>query len=213
MRSIILVDKTMRHMSVGLALGLGSCVNLAAAPAKVQASSDTVRLVEYFLKTETVDLVPGAVPKFMEVDPESLPSKLRKPYLVKKEELLALKKIADGRKKPPLRLLTESPMDSCEPEKGTEQTVGIYRLAGYANISEDEEVHLMRQTSCTECELMSEFSLKILLLPPKKKEGKPQRVLMLHDKDPLWTLVGAYRQGRENPFGTNFFGLGHPKCR
>ena len=74
-----------------------------AAPAK--AGKDTIRLVEYFLSVDTTDLPPEAIPQFMAVDTNTLPARLRDPYRAKRAELSSLRKITQGKTKPPLRRL------------------------------------------------------------------------------------------------------------
>lgn len=188
-------------------------VLLLALPASAADNGrDVVKLVEYFLKTPTGELKPELVPHFMEVDPKTLPAKLQEPYQVKKEELNALRKAS--KKSALLRRIGQEEIKDCEIERTDDKGLGILKLAGYAEIYENEEVHVINKTSCTECELVEEFTLRMLLLPPKKPGGKKRKVFLLHGNDPLWIYVGAYRKGNENPFGTGFFGIGGgPKCR
>lgn len=178
------------------------------------ASTETLKLVDYVLKTHTGDLHPEAVPPYMEVDEKTLPGKLREPYLAKKEELLALKKIAEGKKKPPLRRLgiPEDEKPACEPRTG-EIHLKVLKQAGFAELASDEMRFIMERTGCSECELMAEFSMEVVDIPPKKKEEKTLRHYLLHGSDPIWTIVAMYRDGSFRT-GTNFFGASMgPKCR
>jgi hypothetical protein len=195
------------------ALGFGALAPMAHA-AEAKASSDTVRLVEHFLGVPTIELPPEGVPEFLEIDAKTLPKKLRTPYQAKKEELLALKKIVDGKKKGTVRRQGMDPIGKCEFENTDETGMAMYSMAGYGSISEEEEGHLIKKTGCTECELADEFSLKLLSVKSKVKGKKPKAVYLLHGKDPLWVFVDLYRQGSEAPQGTNFFGVSsNPKCR
>lgn len=197
---------------------LSLCLVLAgrvlAGKAGVSASSSTVAMVRFFIDTETAGLPPEGVPEFIKVDPASLPRALRRPYRAKREELLALKRIADGRKKPPLRRLGVEGSAHCDPPTEDPLAAGILTLAGYGEIYEDEESHLMEDTKCSECELRVEFTLQMVLAKPPSKRGKAELAprYFLHHKDPLWNLIAAYRAGR-SAFGTNFFGIGRPSCR
>jgi len=186
-----------------------------SAAESVASDTETVRLVELFVSAPTSDLPPEKVPEFLAVDPKALPAKLRTPWLVKREELLALKKIADGSKKPPIRRIDVPPPGAgdCVPLEGPAADA-ILRSAGYSDIEEAEEEFIMEQTKCSECELMVEFTLEKALKRVKGKKGEvtTRAYYFLHPKDPLWTLVGAYRAGNRNPFGTPFFGIGHPHC-
>ena len=84
---------------------------------------------------------------------------------------------------------------------------------GFNLISDDEEHWLMQKTRCTQCELIEEFSLTIYVVPPKKKKELPTKYALLHEKDPLMGLLAQYRRGKENPFGTSFFGGFAGACR
>ncbi|MFH1725151.1 MAG: hypothetical protein ABII00_11105 [Elusimicrobiota bacterium] len=185
-----------------------------AEPERVAASSDTIRLVEFFLAAETGDLPYEAVPQFMEVDPEALPRRLRDRYRAKRTELLALRKIAEGKKKPPLRRLGVEDEPVCSEKVESQRYVDTLLSMGFLPITEDEENFLIQKTKCTECELQEEFSLTVVIVPPKKKKGRPTRHLLLKDSDPLALLVELYREARGNITGTKFFGVGmQPACR
>lgn len=176
------------------------------------ASTSTVKMVRFFVDTATTDLPPEAVPDFLAVDAKTLPAKLREPYEAKKTELLALKKVADGRKKPPLRRLG---MDAppCEPPKRA-PNLRLYFHLGFTEVDDEELRHLMSDTSCTECELQAESSLTVVLTPPAKKGGQEVRHSLFLEEDPMMVLIGGYRAGRKSSSGTNFFGINMtPKCR
>ena len=187
----------------------------AAAPADLgTADADTINLVETFLARPTSELPPEAVPPFMAVDPASLPLRLREKYRVKRTELLTLKKINEGRQKPPLRRLGVEETATCEVKRESAQFLKLMGQMGFAEITHDEEGFLMDKTKCSECELQAEFSLQIVEVPPVKKGQLAERHLLLNGNDPLWALVGLYRQGREKTTGTSFFGIGmQPACR
>ena len=200
------------------AMGMAGALLLAAvfsAAESVKADTETLRLVELFVSAPTSDLPPEKVPDFLAVDPQTLPAKLRTPWLAKREELLALKKISDGTRKPPIRRIDVPPPAArdCLPLEGPAADA-VLRSAGYSDVKEEEVQFIMEQTKCSECELMVEFTLEKALKPMqgKKREPTAKTFYFLHPKDPLWTLVGAYRAGNRNPFGTAFFGIGHPHC-
>ena len=182
--------------------------------APLGASSDTLRLVRYFLDTPTGDLRPELIEHFLDIEAAALPERLRAPTRAKKEELRALRRLAQGKSKPPLRRLGLEPGESkCPPLAGDERLVAWLRKLGFDPVTEDEKDFLVGKTRCSECELQEEFSLTVVELPPRK--GKPaERRLFLHVKDPLSAYVGLYRKGETKTSGTGFFGLGAgPACR
>lgn len=177
------------------------------------ASKETVALVELFLKTPTGDLPIDKIPEFIGIDHKTLPKKLQKRFLTKREELLALKRVADGRKAPYFRRMGKDAA-ACGKPWDDPNAAFILKEAGYQEIQETDVAQLMRQTKCTECELEVEFTLKRALIEKKSGKGKPTgRVqYFLHARDPLMAILGALRAGK-SPFGTNFFGTGNPSCR
>ncbi|MBI3548765.1 MAG: hypothetical protein HY078_06995 [Elusimicrobia bacterium] len=186
-----------------------------ADKAKGKADADTVKMVEYFTTHEIGELPSGRIPAFLAVDESTLPKKLQMPFLARREELLTLKKIADGKNRPLLRRLGKDAArpDECMPSDDPKMA-RVLKLAGMDEISEDEALHLVSDTNCNECELMIEFSLRKVIDPkhkPKAKGEKPRYLYFLNQKDPLWNLVGAYRAGK-SAFGTNFFGSMKPTC-
>lgn len=183
-----------------------------AAPAKKLESSGPTKLVELFLKTPTGQLPPERVPEFLAVDPNVLPAKLRDGYKAKRMELLALKSIADGKYKPPVRMLGKEGLGTCDPPDEMTTVVPLLQT-GFEELTEDEENRLLEDTGCTECELRTEFSMKLVVTPPVKKGGKKRLHYLLMAADPLMAYVGAIRQGR-SARTSSFFGIGGSvKCR
>ncbi|MFC1679405.1 hypothetical protein ACFL2T_04270 [Elusimicrobiota bacterium] len=182
---------------------------------RAAASKDTVAMVEFFIKADTASLPPEIVPEFMEVDPKTLPRRLQDKCRAKQAEFSALQRVAAGKMKPPLRRLGVKEEAKCDMREESAYYVKTLKSMGFAEITSDEEGYLMEKTKCTECELQEEFSLMIVLVPSKKKKELPTRHLLLQGTDPLWALVGRYRQGKTgNTTGTAFFGIGmHPACR
>ncbi|HVE11822.1 MAG TPA: hypothetical protein VNI01_00390 [Elusimicrobiota bacterium] len=181
----------------------------AAAPAKAPpkvppADADTVKLVEYVLRTPTNELAPETVPPFLEIDPASLPERLRDRYSGKRVELETLAKLSEGKKKPFIRRLGNDAEARCDYEEDDGRKLGIYRSVGFEEIYEDEVVKLSDRTKCTTCEMQEEFTLRMLIVK-KKGEKQPTKHYLLHAKDPLFAIVGAIRQGIGT--GTNFFGV------
>ena len=168
---------------------------------------DTLAMVKAFLKMPTDQLPAEHIPKFLAVDPDSLPVNLRERFLAKKVELYSLKQIADGNKRGSVRM----PQEDCAVSKDARSPiVKLLRMAGYLDITEDEEKFVMDHTHCTEHDLMCEFTLQVVAEPVGKKK-EVRRKLLLHVRDPLMTLVGQYRdQGREKQ--TNFFGMMGASC-
>jgi len=193
-----------------------------AAEGVPRADKETVALVERFLETETADLPADKVPAFMAVAPAGLPKTLRLPFRAKRAELSALRKISDGKAKPSLRRLGRQGQAACRNEEvDDEDSAKLFnamRRTGFVEIQESELQFLLLKTRCTECELQEEFSLMTFVIKAKKKRRKdkprPKLKYMLNEGDPLWALIGLYREGNENPLGTNFFGTGiAPACR
>ena len=182
----------------------------AGAAEKAAKADDKLELVQFFLKTPVSRLPAEAIGEFLAIDPKTVPAKLRDRFEVKRQELIGLKKIADGQMKPPVRRLNQPDQTDCEPPREMSM-IGPMAQVGFVEIFEDESRRLMKDTECSECELRTEFSLTLVVTPAKKKGGKPILHYMLHGNDPLNALVAGYRGGTK-PFGTNFFGIGNPKC-
>ena len=185
-------------------------VLLALSPAWAGAAApldaDTLAMVTAFLKMETSALPVAHIPRFMAVDPESLPVKLRKPFEAKRLELKVLAHLSETKKHGIVRM----PEANCSiPEDGGGMALGILKLAGFKEIRLEEEQFVEKETKCTQHDLMCEFSLKVLV----SKKGKPPRtevVYLLHSRDPLWALVARYQEGHSGE--THFFGQGVPTC-
>ena len=181
----------------------------ATPPAKAgtPAAKDTVELVQAFLDTPTTELPPDFIPEFLAVNPDVLPKKLQQPFLAKRLELYTLKQIVGGKKKGVVRM----PEENCSIVKEAKgDSAGVLQMAGFEPITEDEELWLMKQTKCTEHDLMCEFTLQVVIAKTKKT-GYARKFLFLHPKDPIFALVEQYRQvGRIKQ--TNFFGIGTPMC-
>ena len=192
------------------------------------ADKDTVKLVELFAKTPTADLPPEAIPAYMEIDADTLPdktisyidfngktvkAKMKVAYGAKKEELLALRRLAEGKRKPPIRRLGLDDPKCGEPPQGTEQMVGMWHFAGFSEADEQDVDWVSAETHCSTCELETEFTLKRMAWtnPPKADKRYPPIRFFFHEKDPIWVLIVAHHTGK-NPFGTAFFGVGKPTC-
>lgn len=167
--------------------------------------AETLAMVEAFLKIPTAALPPDSIERFINIESADLPKKLRQPYEAKKLELLTLRNIARSKKKGLLR----TPETNCSaPPESQGRQAGILKMAGFEEISKDEKLFLMKETSCTEQELMCEFSMTVVV----EKKGKQKRWrYFLHGNDPLFALVAQARAGPRKG-GTNFFGLSRPSC-
>jgi len=186
---------------VMLSLSLACAGETAESAAALD--QDTLEMVKAFVKMPTEDLPVGHIPKFLAVDPRALPAGLRQSFAAKRLELYTLKHVAEGKKKGGVRM----PEENCSaPGEAEGQSLKVMRLAGFEEISDDEERFVKEKTNCTEHDLMCEFTLKVLL-----NKRSARRRLFLHMKDPLFALVGQYREtGRLRQ--TKFFGIGNPVC-
>ncbi len=182
----------------------------AAPPANTGATADkdTIELVDSFLKADTNRLPAGAIPVFMKIDHETLPVRQRIPFRAKKAELQALRMKIDSKRKPPIRRAGQEPLKDCRPEKGSKQLVDSLIGMGFEQLEPDEVRYLEGKTRCSECELVEEFGLKVMIVPPnkKKKQKHPRRYYLMHASSPAMALLAAYRGGSKG--GTNFFGVG-----
>jgi hypothetical protein len=162
------------------------------------ADATTVRLAEYFLKTDLGAADPKLVSPFLAVDPATLPKRLRVKTAAKQIEIHSLLKLHDTKKKG--NWLQEA-------DKGCQLTdivkplkdIPIFQLAEFVDITEEEEQFTMQRTKCTELDLGCQFTLIIFF-----DKGKPRR-LMLQKKDPLFAII-AQSHGKGGQ--TNFFGAG-----
>ncbi len=186
---------------LGLSLGW-------AGEAPTVLDKDTLAMVEAFLKLPTQNLPPEHIPRFLAVKPSTLPKKLRTAFAAKRLELYTLKQMADGKRKGSVRMPEK---DCAVPQDAKSTSVTILLMAGFVEISEEEEIYLKDETHCSERAMMCEFSLQIILERIGRK-GTPHRRFFLHPNDPLFALVGEYRAvGRRRQ--TNFFGEGgHALC-
>ena len=187
-----------------LAVLLGLSLGWAGDAAPLDA--DTLDMVKAFLKMPTADLPTAHISRFMAVDPEALPKKLRQPYEGKRLELRTLVRLAEGKKRGVVRM----PEADCSRSRDAEgSAISVLLMAGYQEISFEEEKYVEKETRCTERDLMCEFSLVVVV----EKKGKPpvaRARFFLHFRDPLFAIVGQYREGHAGQ--THFFGLGVPTC-
>lgn len=177
---------------------------------KYPADKDTVRLVEHVTSVPTGDLDPRLIPPFIAVDWKSLPKRLQARQRAKAAELNALRKISEGKRKAPIRLAGQEEVATCDFEDGDPAYVETLRQSGFEEISQDEENFLMRRAKCTQCELISEFTLKIVIVPDGGEKGSAASYRFLSGSDPLMALVAQYREKR---VGTDFFGAFTAACR
>ena len=173
-----------------------------------EEKDDTVEFVEAFLKADTAQIPPALIPRFMSVDAESLPKKIRSRFEAKKEELNVLRKIAEGRRKAPIRRAGQDPPEGCERKKKDAAFIAWMLRMGFFEITEDESEWLQKRTRCNFCELAEEFSFTPIVELPKKKGGREKNRYLLHMKDPLEAYIGQYRKTGGAKEGTNFFSGG-----
>lgn len=189
---------------------LALCLLLsAAAAAETHADERTIKFIESFVSIPVDQVPPDRVGDFMKVDLTTLPKKLRTKAEARKLELHALKDLAEGKKRGSLRL----PEATCQiNDDAKSDDPAALKMAGFEEIDGAEEEHIERETSCTERDMMCEFSLQIVLVRDKKTNKVKGKRYFLHSNDPLMALVGAYRKGSGAGGNTPFFGGMKPTC-
>lgn len=185
-----------------LAVWAACAVPAAAAPDE----ATTQQIVDYALRTPTVDMDPTLANAFLDLDIEKLPKKKKEKVRAKQLELQTLLKISKGKKKGGIRWPTPG---GCAPKIYGPGDAGALAIAGFTEIKEDEETFLEERTKCTETELCCEFSLTLLLAPQKK--GPPLKRYFLHENDPINSLLAEYRNSKAGG-QTKFFGVGVFSC-
>jgi hypothetical protein len=166
-------------------------------------------MVEAFLKAPVNQMPPDQVDRFMAVDPQTLPKKLRTPFRNRVVELEAVMKAFQAKKKG----FVIMPYDTCDTAKKDESASTLLN-AGYQEITDSEEAYLIRQTKCTEMDQRCDFTLRTVDEPPTKtKKGQRRYFLYCHMScDPLMILIGFERK-HINDRGTDFFGIpSYPNC-
>ena len=179
----------------------------AKAPAEAPPANDDEKLVDYFTKSDTSDLDPKVIPRFMELDLAKMSPGRRAAAAGKRLELKALRKSMESKTKPPVRRAGQEPLDSCGVEEGSAQQAKIMQNIGFMPVTQDEVQFLVTRTKCTECELSEEFTYTRLIVPGDKAKKIPaEKHMFIHAKDPLMALVSQYRAGGKG--GTDFFSVG-----
>ncbi|HVC09104.1 MAG TPA: hypothetical protein VNH15_04100 [Elusimicrobiota bacterium] len=183
----------------------------ALAGAKAKSEPKAVILVESFLKTPVSGLPPGQIDAFLKINPDALPRRLRDPYEAKKAQLEALRKVYEIDNRGP-RPGAPTPKDCSVPLKGDLDLVHELEIGGFQEITRQEKDWIAQNTRCSQKDLMCQFSLTIVQRPKTRKK-KPKTWYLLHEKDPLFMLVGMKRQGQV-PQGSGSFGeSSFPTCR
>jgi hypothetical protein len=177
--------------------------------AEAAEKSHEQKLVEYFVNTPVSELPPENVNEFMAVDPQKLPAKLRPKFEARKLELNTMKQLAAGKKRGSIR----TPEKNCDvPDEAKSDQPAALKMAGFEEIQDDEEEWILKQTQCTERDLLCEFSLQIVVeRDPKTKKVKRRRYY-LYPTDPLMAIVASYRSQSGAGGNTNFFGRGSLLC-
>ncbi|MEK7389438.1 MAG: hypothetical protein AAB036_07055 [Elusimicrobiota bacterium] len=186
-------------------------VSLSAAEGEKKSSSldekTRLKVVEYMLKTPVNEASPAVVKPFLALDPETLPKQQRAKVIAKQLEISTLLKLHDTKKKGSVL----SPVEGCTVSTFLKPTkdIAAYIMAGFMEITEDEEKELMDRTLCHEVDLGCQFSLTIFHDAGSKK---PRR-LFLAGNDPLWALVAAARaKSGASIGGRGYFGIGLASC-
>ena len=204
----------MGKLSVALLLGIIGTMAFGAD--NTTTDKDKIHFVETFIETPTANLPPDAVPLFMDIDPKTLPPKLRMPCEAKQMEIKALQKVAEGKRKPPIRRYDMAEPKCDEPVKGNPRLLQAWKMARYVEATEDEIDMAMVETKCSECELETEFTLKRMAWeePGKDKAKKTRIRYFFVDVDPVWFFIDLHRRNMKLTTGTPFFGVGGrpPQC-
>ncbi len=173
--------------------------------AKTPASPEIVKSVEEFVKAPVSDLPPDSIEGFLRVDPETLPKKLQGPYQARRLELYTLKQLVENKKKGMIRMMDKT----CDvPQETKADSSGVYKAAGFGEITPDDVACAVDRTHCSEQELMCEFTLRETIDVDKK--GKKKYHFFLNPNDPLMAIVTACRNNSGGQ--TNFFGAMTPTC-
>lgn len=181
-------------------------VLLFAPAARSADDADRVKLVEYMLKTPTADADPKLVAPFMEIDTATLPKKFQQKAKAKQVEIQLLLKVAKGKKKGPFRY-----PEACQAKRyGPEGIQIMNMIIGNTLVEPDEVEYIMLKTSCTEEQLLCEFSLNVVKIP---RQGKPPLIkYYLMESDPLMALV-AEKRGGGGSAGNKYFQELKPSCQ
>ncbi|MBI4371559.1 MAG: hypothetical protein HY552_04600 [Elusimicrobia bacterium] len=175
----------------------------APAPA---ASTTTLAVVDYVLRTEDSSLDPRLAGYFLTVDLATLPVAKREKARARKVGIEGALKLHEGKKKGYTRFVAGS---ACQPERHPPSYIPVLQLARYVEYPEEDIDWVERKTSCSEDDLICEFSLQIVVIPRKGKP--PLKRYFLHPRDPLTALIAVHRGGVKQ--STNFFGTGGYTCR
>ena len=166
-----------------------------------------IKIVEYMFKTPLDKASPSVVGPFLELDVETLPKNLRAKARAKQLDVRTLFRLHDTKKKGSVLAVVEgcTPSSYVKPHK----EIPAYQMAGYQEITEDEEKGVEERTLCREVDLGCHFSLIIFDDAASKK---PRR-LFLHGNDPMMTMVAATRANSKASIGGNgYFGIGGVSC-
>ena len=181
-----------------------------AAPAAPKELSKLDReIVEAVAKRDVAQLDPMVVRRFMELDPESYPPKLRAKAQAKRLEIETLLKIHDGRRKGGIRSIPATGTAGCVPKYREPSYGSVLLTVGYEEVLEEEVECVESRTSCTENDLMCEFTLNVTQ-GAKKKSGRTEKRYYIHGKDPIMAKVAECRGKAGGQ--TNFFNSGVFSC-
>ncbi|MDE2313553.1 MAG: hypothetical protein KGL04_05215 [Elusimicrobia bacterium] len=167
-------------------------------------------MVEKFLQTPVPQLPPEEIEPFITINPDTLPKRLRAPYLAKRIELETLRRAYEAK----------TVGQHGKPRSGAacgDVIPGGAALARQMSknlfkISPLEEAWLMRGTRCTQRELMCDFTLTVVYRKKRRKTPSAQWYF-LNPEDPLVIFVSEKRSGQPAPF-RGFFGESvFPTCR
>lgn len=179
---------------------------LASVPSRAEDEASKIKLVEYILKTPTSDADPNLVAPFMDLDADALPKKLRAKAKAKQLEIKSLVKISKGKKKGPFRY-----PEACQAKRyGPEGIQVMSMILGNQEVEPEEVEYVMAKTSCTEEQLICEFTLNVVVIP--RKDKSPQIKFYLMESDPLMALV-AEKRGGGGSAGNKYFQELKPSCQ
>ena len=180
----------------------------AANPCYAALDAQTAKEIPRFVKLDVGSMTPEYIQHMLAVNDDDVPVKYRKAFQAKKLQLYSMRQLGEGERKGTIRM----PDNDCSiPKEAKSSDTGMLKMAGYTEITEDEELYLEKNTRCSQREMMCEFSLQVVHQHTAgRKEVRTRFFLM--PQDPLMALVIEYRQ-KGGSHDTPFFGRSaYPQC-
>jgi hypothetical protein len=177
----------------------------AAAQTAASASTTTLALVEYALRTDLPDMDPKLANYFLQVDTDTLPPKKRDKALARQLAIQVALKMQEGKKKGGMRFVAGQ---TCEPKHYPLQVILL--IPKLVEISEEEIEYVEERTKCDEDDLSCQFSLMVAIIP-RPAPKPPKKRFFLFIQDPLNGIV-AESHAKSSSGNSSFFGSGILSC-